>query len=367
MTDKLFNKELLIKYFQGETSDSENEKILKWLKSDKSNISVYNELKSTWEIFGKQEISTNNETDWNSLKNKMIASPTKEKNSKKIFLVFARYAAAILIGFVLFFTYDYFRNIQQNEFANTGFNEIIVPKGEKSQIILSDGTKVWLNSGSKLKYPNAFNLNERNVYLEGEAYFDVVKQQKQKFIVHTESINIKVLGTKFNVKSYPEDDLIETTLISGSVLIENEKDEELALLMPNQTAIFSKIEGDLAFKETIKKEQDDKLLTQPLKKKAIQITEVNTENIVSWKDELLVFNNESLDKMAIKLERWFGMKIIIENKELKNYQYRGRFEDNTTIYEVLEIIKLTTPICYKVSKTEIRIDLANEKNKNECE
>lgn len=366
MTDKLFNKELLVKYFQKETNSSENEKILNWLRADISNRETFNELKLTWEIFNDHKIPTNNEADWNSLRDKMMINPSAGSKDNNPFLVFVRYAAAIFLGFALFFTYDHYLKIDQAKLAESGFNEIIVPKGEKSQILLSDGTKVWLNSGSKLRYPNSFDINERNVYLEGEAYFDVVKQKKQKFIVHTESISIKVLGTKFNVKNYPEDDLIETTLISGSVLIENEKEEEIALLQPNQTALFSKKEGDLAVEKSGKKEED-KLSMQPLKKKAIQIEEVNTENIVSWKDELLIFNNETLDKMAIKLERWFGMKIIIENEELQNYRYRGKFEDNTTIYEVLEVIKMTTPICYTVSKSEIRINLAKGNNEEGCD
>jgi transmembrane sensor len=223
------------------------------------------------------------------------------------------------------------------------YNEIIVPVGEKSQIILSDGTHVWINSGSSLKYPVNFGQHSRDVSLQGEAYFDVKKHGNSTFTVNTHDARIVVLGTAFNVKSYPEDLKTQTTVVRGLVRVEShEKGIEPVLIRPNQMAVLNNAN------------QAGMGKLSPIKKLNV-VNKVNTVVITSWKDQMLVFADETFEDIAVKMERWFNMKIRIDDNKLRQERYTGKFVHNETVYEVLEAIKLTTPIEYSVKNSEIVI------------
>lgn len=224
------------------------------------------------------------------------------------------------------------------------FNEIIVPVGEKSQIILSDGTHVWINSGSRFKYPANFSDDNREVSLTGEAYFDVTKKGKTKFVVNTHDVRIQVLGTAFNVKSYPEDKKTQTTVVRGLVRVEGKlTDQKPVLIRPDQMAV-SKIEPGLTKKDQLKNTKDLTI-----------INNVNVTLITCWKDHLLVFADEPFEDIAVKMERWFNVTIDIKDATLKEELYTGKFVHNETVYEVLEAIKVTTPIHYTVNNNRITI------------
>ena len=221
------------------------------------------------------------------------------------------------------------------------YNEIIVPVGEKSQVILSDGTHVWINSGSRFKYPICFGEESREITLEGEAYFDVTKG-KSTFVVNTHDAKIRVLGTAFNVKSYPEDRKTQTTVVRGLVRVESrENGVEPVLIGPDQMAVI--------------KDLPDNKMKKTDEKDLHVINKVNTSVVTAWKDQLLIFADETFEDMAIKMERWFNMKIRIEDDKLKKDRYTGKFVNNETVYEVLEAIEVTTPIEYIVNEDEIII------------
>ncbi len=226
------------------------------------------------------------------------------------------------------------------------YNEIIVPLGEKAQIILSDGSHVWINSDSKLKYPVRFGETSRDVALEGEAFFDVARQRGKTFIVKTRDVKVNVLGTAFNVKCYPGDDKTQTTVVRGEVKVEDIKgDLKAAILKPNEMATL----------------HESQLPGQPVSESAsIKVEKVDPVNLVSWKDQLLVFAGESFGDLAIKMERWFNVKIRINDEKLKSERYNGKFVHNETIYQVLEAIKITTPITYKVENDTIFISRKKE-------
>ncbi len=203
------------------------------------------------------------------------------------------------------------------------YNEIIVPVGEKAQAILSDGTHVWINSGSRFRYPVAFGQNSRDVTLKGEAYFDVKKRGKSTFTVTTHDVHIVVLGTAFNVKAYPEDLKTQTTVVRGLVRVESrEKGIDPVLIKPNQMAVL----------KSSRPSENGNL--KPIKILNIE-NKVNTVVITSWKDQMLVFADETFEDIGIKMERWFNMKIRIEDDLLKHERYTGKFVHNETVYEVL--------------------------------
>lgn len=226
------------------------------------------------------------------------------------------------------------------------YNEIIVPIGEKSQVILSDGSHVWINSGSRFKYPVHFGEQSRDVFLTGEAFFDVTKQNKQLFVVNTQDSKVEVLGTAFNVKAYPEDAKTQTTVARGLVSVKSLLSNEKAVLVrPNQMAEIKKIPTS-----------DRKLYGSSVEELKIKNCK-NVEAVTCWKDQLLVFNNEPLGDMALKMERWFNVKISIEDAGLKQERFNGKFVHNETVYQVLEAIRHTTPIRYTAVDNEIRISL----------
>ena len=237
--------------------------------------------------------------------------------------------------------------------------ELVVPSGEKSKLILADGTTVWINSESRLLYPAGFTGRERKVILEGEAYFDVSKARKSSFVVYTQDVTVRVTGTKFNVKSYPKDRTIETTVVEGSVRVEDE--EETARFSP---VILKSSERMVLRKEyqadqsaALQKEVPEESVRErePVSAEEITIGYVNTENITCWKDHLLVFDNESLEEIALKMSRWYKVQVNILDPGLKTQRYTGKFVNNETLDQVLKAIDLTTPIQYTVDRTSVQI------------
>ena len=233
----------------------------------------------------------------------------------------------------------------KKDITESSFCEIIVPIGEKSQLILPDGTHVWINSGSHFKYPVLFGEKTREVYLQGEAYFDVTKQKGKNFVVNTTDVKIKVLGTAFNVKCYPGDNKTSTTVVRGLVQVENLfGKKEIANIKPHEIAIVHKKYAN----STMDQKSNEKMTS-------ISVSHINPEVVTCWKDQLLVFSDEPLEDMAIKMERWFNIAIVIPDEKLRTERYNAKFTHNETIYQVLEAIKLTTPITYKVENNMIII------------
>lgn len=236
--------------------------------------------------------------------------------------------------------------------------KIIVPTGEKSQIVLPDGTHVWINSGSKFIYSGNYGVKDREVYLEGEAFFDVTKQKGGKpFIVNTKNVRVRVLGTAFNLKCYDSDKTVETTVVRGLVKVESSSDRKNSIyLNPNEKGIFTKTSSSFKGPDERIASSGKKTLTEnPEVELPIIMVKANTETVTSWKDQLLVFTDETFEDMAVKMERWYNMKIQIADSTLRNERFNGKFVHNETVYQVLEAIKITTPIKYKAEDNTIII------------
>jgi ferric-dicitrate binding protein FerR (iron transport regulator) len=201
--------------------------------------------------------------------------------------------------------------------------------------------------------------------LEGEAFFDVTKKDGKFFMVKTRGITVRVLGTAFNVKAYPNEGSIETTLVRGSLIVEQHtegKEVTETLLEPNQRAIYIKKEGNLILSgvenKSLKPENINK--SENPKEEIILSKQVDTEVFTAWKDNRLIFRNEIFESLAIKLERWYGVTIDIKDDEIKKYHFNGTIV-NETIQDVMEIIKYTLPISYTIEHNTITIH-KNAKN-----
>ena len=298
--------------------------------------------------------------------NRLIVRIKTDEKSKQgnsnLFLLKIAASAVILVAFsLLILKRDMFmlseRKVQKLE--------LIVPSGEKSQLILADGTQVWVNSESRLIYPVNFKSRERKILLEGEAYFDVSKVNNSQFIVYTQDVMVKVMGTKFNVKSYPKDRTIETTVVEGLVRVEDEVGNKRFSPTLLKTADKMVIRKDYPENQSpdLERENGDKTIQKsvPVAKEEILIRHVNTENITSWKDHLLVFDNETLEEIALKMSRWYKVQVDILDADLKSHRYTGKFVNNESLDQVLEAINLTTPIQYNINKNSVQIRFKSKK------
>jgi transmembrane sensor len=277
---------------------------------------------------------------------------------------FWRHVAAVAcIAILAGMGFNYFRQpkVKLNEPKPKGENvsakghEFISRSGARTKLVLPDGTQVWLNAGSKLNYSNAYNETLREVELEGEAYFDVVKAAAHPFIVHASSLNIRAVGTAFVVKSYPQDETIETTLLRGIVEITRKDlpDGPKVILKPNEKLIFSKqLETEVHHYASDTSSRTAKTIGK-ISVAAVSIAIPDSNKVeTSWVYNRLVFDGDSFQELAKKMERWYNVKIVIKSKELLRYRFKGAFE-NETIAEALNALQLTAEFSYKINNNEI--------------
>ncbi|MGZ5254326.1 MAG: FecR family protein, partial [Flavitalea sp.] len=234
-------------------------------------------------------------------------------------------------------------------------NEVQTRKGSKSQMTLPDGSRVWLNSDTKLTYATDFNRNNREVNLEGEAYFDVIKDTTKPFIIHTRKMDIRVIGTAFNVRAYNSEEKAEATLLRGAieVILKDRKNQKI-LLKPNE-----KISISTPSEPTNLKPADPSMIARTaiprVEIREIEIIpELNTAEDIAWKENRLYFKDQRMEQISIMLERWFGKKVVILDESLKTARFTGNFE-NETLEEVLTAMQLSSPFSFHVSGNTIEL------------
>ncbi len=238
-------------------------------------------------------------------------------------------------------------------------NEVVAPKGSKTRTILPDGSTVWLNAGSRIVYAS-FNGPVREVTLEGEAYFDVVHvttttQQRKPFIVHAGSIDIKVLGTAFNVKSYPEEKTIETTLIRGLVQITRKGDKSggPVYLHPNEKIVLP-VNGTDA---DIAKNPASTASFQTATQQIIRIDSTVKENEhpeTAWVYNRLEFRGDNFEQLALKLERWYNIRVYFEDDAARQLVFNGSLQ-NETVEQAFMALKEAVPFEVSISNNEVFI------------
>jgi ferric-dicitrate binding protein FerR (iron transport regulator) len=287
------------------------------------------------------------------------SEPVELKREYNLLLRLTKYAAVLLIGFGISFFFSNKKKATPIISENT-YQQISVPFGSKSSIILPDGSTVILNSGSKIKYPNNFGSQTRVVTLEGEGYFEVKKDTKKPFIVNASGIKIKVLGTTFNIKAYPDEKNIETSLITGSIEIYKDDNSSgknpLIVLKPNQKAILEKTSQLVSVD---KGKADENKIFEPIKhalKESIAVKSGNeTKTTIAWKDNKLIFNNELFSEITRRIERWYDVEItVIDYPELENTRLSGKF-DKETVEQAIEALRYATPFKFKIEKNIITI------------
>jgi transmembrane sensor len=271
--------------------------------------------------------------------------------SPKMILGVSALATAILIFIFVIIKNDH-NSFSQYTHLTHPVSQVTTRPGSKTQLRLPDGTSVWLNASSNLTYDENFGKNLREVNLSGEAFFDVVKDPSRPFIIHTKAINIKVLGTEFNVKAYPDDAYTETSLIRGSVEVTiKNRPEEKHYLKPNEKML---VVNDQPEEKLVKKHKEvmPLITTEALTYDSTDNTVVET----SWVNNHLIFHqNETFAEMAPRLERWYGVHITFENQKAANDYKPFVSFTNETVTQALDDLKLAYKFNYKINGTEITI------------
>jgi transmembrane sensor len=290
--------------------------------------------------------------------NAIIFPLTSPAKNKSIFRLWPAAAAAI----VLVATGLYLLNIfvfsaaDPNEISTAGWQQKITAKGAKSIITLSDGTRITLNSQSTLKYPANFSGHTRDVTLSGEAYFDVEKDKEHPFIIHTDKMNVRVLGTTFNVRSYPLDTDSETTLINGAIEVTlKDRPADRIILKPKEKLIVKNNNAEDPTKPAETGAGGSKPGAQYV------LTTLNyiggkdsSVSETSWIHNRFSFENDSFAVLAEKMERWYGVDIQFKNNKAKQYNFSGVFE-NDTIEQALNALRDIEKFDYKISGSTIYI------------
>lgn len=288
-----------------------------------------------------------------------------QRRSRKSLFIISMAAAALIVAGI------YWYNSITKTTSNRPFiagqagkkNEVSTRNGSKTTITLPDGSKVWLNAGSVLTYNKDFGGQIREVTLSGEAFFEVVSlpqtspagragNDKIPFVIHTQHLDVRVLGTAFNVKSYPGDKQTETSLVHGKVEVEihNRPDEKI-VLHPNEKLIVKN--EDTTARVSGKSAASDKEPFVSLSR----LTYTERDSIVvetAWVHNKLVFNNESFPEMAEKMERWYNVKIEFRDLKIQGERFSGTFE-NETIQQALDYISISTPFHYTIQGNKIII------------
>ena len=279
----------------------------------------------------------------------------------------SKIAAAVIIAFVMGTLASGFQRLlvsTPDEIA--AFYSIEAPRGARSTITMADGSKVFLNAGSRVTYAKTYNQLNRDILLEGEGYFVVARNEHIPFRVHTSGIVVEALGTEFNVKAYPEDGRVETTLVKGSVSIArsglNEQSQPI-ILKPNQKASVYFDRHEINTVAEKKKSEPGKPLTAisgPVRVRTE--SNINTETATSWKEARWVFERESMVSLADKLERQYDIQIIFKDEELKQYHLTGTLEEES-IEQVLKALQLALPVDFRIEHKHVYLSL-NQQRKN---
>ncbi|MEO8416014.1 MAG: FecR family protein [Ginsengibacter sp.] len=344
---------LLTKYIVEEANDDEKKLIVKWISEDASHETLYVELKAAWHQSNYYENSNRIDVDraYNLFRGK-ISKPKR----KGFVLQFSKLRVAAFIALLLSAgALTLFILQKKNNNTPVFSQEIMVLKGHQKKIILNDGTTVWLNSASMLKVDDNYGKKNRNVYLEGEGYFEVVHHKNMVFTITTKDYTVRDIGTKFNIKAYIADSIFETAVMDGKISVEgrfagNDKVSTIFLAKDAVLNVRHPLHQNAAGTSSV--------IRPPI------VVVKNSPNIHTynyWKDDMLVFDNLSFKDIAVQLERKYNVVIVINDDSLNNYHFSGSFNKVPDIENVLNIIQETTPISYQQTGDTVRIDLKENK------
>jgi transmembrane sensor len=303
-------EEKLPKYFSGELGQSDTAELFNELEKNELLREEFVRMQNTYALTHLSKFSKNESEGRRSYQ--QFLQQLKTKKRQKVVRLAVQYAAVALVLIAsTFFATRYFLVGSDGEMEP---NRLVVPAGQRAQLTLPDGTLVWLNAQSSLTFPARFHGKTRRVSVSGEAYFDVASNSRKPFIVSTQEMEMRVLGTEFNVYSYPEADYIRTDLVEGSLMVYSKRSPQTRVtLKPNEQVVMR--EGKM------------------------YVRKINSPDYFLWKDGIYSFENERLIDIIEKLQLYYDVKIIVKDPEIFNVRYTGKFRQRDGIDEILRIIQ----------------------------
>ncbi len=330
-------KENLIKYLNNACSEKEFEEIVQWIQENSLTRGSRGRAFEDWKAF-IPDPEKKDEKKYQAILDKIhheINLNQSKKHLSRRFTVthtlswFSKAAAILfipLLGVLLYLISE--SKVQPDVFVEnlTDTIEIVAPIGSRSVVQLTDGTEVHLNYGSKMKYPRIFSGNTRDITLEGEGYFDVAHDPDKPFIVNAGNLKVKALGTAFNVRAYPEDDMVSASLVEGKVMLEEHKAgksaRRIGTMVPGHHVAYQTSSGEI-----------------------VNSHKGDLYRYIAWKEGKMVFDNEPIKDVATALGRKFNVDIELAD-EVKVYTYTVTFF-NDPLFLILDLMAETTPITYK--------------------
>lgn len=325
------NEEKLIRYILNEASKEETKDVLDWIYASPDNRTHYLELKSLWDahlINKSYPVNTKVETAYKETWQRIERKKQVKGKSRRLHLLrIANIAALIaLIGYSVYFTLSFLTD------KPAQLTTIEAPLNHKTNITLPDGSLVWLNSNSKLTYADFSNTERRVVMLDGEARFDIQRDENKPFLVKTLTHEIEVLGTNFNVFAYEKSDIFEVALIEGSIRLSDADALHTPQQMEaNQVYLYNKESQEYELK--------------------------SNENLdFLWTTGLFYFDDAKLSDIFNKIAQYKGVEIIFNNQQIKNKRYTGKFKDSDHIEHILHVIAADNTFTYKINNNQIYIN-----------
>lgn len=301
--------EQLLRYFSGEMPVEERLELLHRIENDSQLKAEFIHLQNLNAV--SQVASHSSDRNEGVKHYRKFTDRIKQNARRKLFVNITKYAA---IALVLIASTIWVTLYLSGSNSEATMNTLYVPAGQRAQITLQDGTEVWLNAQSTLKYPSRFSKKNREVEIIGEAFFDVAQERKRPFIVSTQYIDMEVLGTQFNVYSYPGTDYIQTELIEGSLRVyRTDNKSEGVILKPDEQVV---IRGN-----------------------DMTVSTISSPEHLLWKNGIYSFNNERLIVILEKLQLYYDVKIVVEDTEIFDVRYTGKFRQRDGIDDILRILQ----------------------------
>lgn len=302
-------KGTLYRFFAGEASNTEKEAIKRWLEEDVAHQQVLLSERAFYDAVMLAD------------EKKIAAIRRPAYNFGRLAQQSMKWAAVLLVAFIS--SYMYF-DAQYGSF-DAAANTITVPPGQRVNLSLSDGTKVYLNAGSSFTYPSLFAGNMREVELNGEAFFEVSANKKRPFIVRTHVCDVEVLGTKFNVDAYEQGDSFSAALMEGKIKVKNNLNpSNVVLLSPNNKVTLS--QGKL------------------------DVSSISDYDVYRWKEGLICFKNLNFVDLMKRIEKYYGIELVVENQSLSKHSFSGKFRISDGIENLLRVLQ--KDVSYQYTRSE---------------
>lgn len=337
-TEEKHIENLLQDYFAGQLSEIEEKELLLWLEADEANKKKFSEMADWWAIAHVPLFKSNMKSDFRDHFGNLTGKPLPLKNNRLFNpRIWGKIAASVLLLVSISITSYYVgKSDQKPEKEQIAWFETVTPAGSQSKVVLPDHSVVWINARSSLKYNLNFNKQTREVSLAGEAYFEVAKDSLRPFVVKSGTLNVKVLGTSFNVKAYENEETIDVALVTGKVNIsltddKEEKAKEI-VLAPNRMMSYNK--------ETSQ----------------VKMTKVNGASMFAWTHGRIEFDEQPFDRIARDLERKFNVQIRINSKFLHKEIFSGSFSANQTLDYILREVDVEKKYTWKQINNEFVIE-----------